>query len=88
LQIDWATGSIFRGDRADDLEWWKELLKRLQEGLTWLEYASSSDLWGLPLLNSNTMQTSLTAVLRAGDPRIEQVRRLTQGAVYTINVDY
>lgn len=78
----------FPGNRADDLDWWKELLQLLQEGLAWLEYANSSDLCGLPLLNSKTKQTSLAAVLRAGDPRIEQVNRLIQGGGHTIQVDY
>lgn len=78
----------FSGGRAEEGAWWSELQDLLEEGILWLEYASSSDLQGLPLLNSKTKQISMIATLRNGDARAEQFKRLSLGAVHCIDVDY
>ena len=75
-------------EKAVDHERSEALRALVHEGLTWLEFAASGELIGVPLINRKTRQTNLQIIFSRDDPRAAKFERLQQGEQHVIKVDY
>lgn len=75
-------------DIAENQAWWKELRELLTEAYPLLKLATSGELIGLPLIHRPTNRLNVRVLLFGGDPRSALVPRMTQGAQYTLRVEY